>query len=118
MSCSSKRNTAAGSCISTFVSRTNARRVPLAGRFFSIASEPPGRLEHLGRMALDAHLAPLAADDPFRVDQERAALDAHHLAAVHVLLLPGPEQGGEGMALVGAERERELHLVPELPVRL
>ena len=31
MSCSSKRNMAAGSCISTFVSSTNARRAPFGG---------------------------------------------------------------------------------------
>ena len=62
MSCSSKRNTAAGSCISTFVSRTNARRAPFAGRFFSIASEFPRSLQDLGGVPLDPHLAPLAAD--------------------------------------------------------
>src|SRR5687768_1378005 len=117
MSCSSKRNTAAGSCISTFVSSTNARRAPLAGRFF-IASELPGRGQNFPGVPLDADLAPFAADRALRVDQERAALDAHHLAPVHVLLPPCSEQRGDRVVLVRAELERELHLVLELAVRL
>src|SRR5688572_5776076 len=117
MSCSSKRNTAAGSCISTLVSRTNARRAPLAGRFF-IDSELPGRGQNFTGVPLDADLAPFAADRALRVDQEGAALDAHHLATVHVLLLPGTEQRGHRVILVRAELEREIHLVLEFSVRL
>src|SRR5688572_25016814 len=108
MSCSSKRNTAAGSCISTFVSRTNARRAPFAGRFF-IASELPGRGENFPGVPLDAHFAPFAADRALRVNQEGAALDAHHLASVHVLLPPCAEHRGDRVVLVRAEIERELH---------
>ncbi len=52
------------------------------------------------------------------VDQEGAALDAHHLAAVHVLLLPDAEQRGDRVVLVRAQLERELQLVPEPGVRL
>src|SRR6187431_2959213 len=118
MSCSSKRNTAAGSCISTLVSSTNARRAPFAGRFFSIGSEFSRSFEHLGRMPLGAHLAPLAAHGSRGVDQEGAALDAHHLAAVHVLLPPDAELRGDRVVLVGAQLEGEPHLLLELPVRL
>ena len=93
MSCSSKRNTAAGSCISTFVSSTNTRR---AARSFG---RLPCLLQRCGvrvrapRRALPAHgpppdLAPFVPQTPRGVDQERAALDAHELASVHVLLLP------------------------------
>src|SRR5215510_7609502 len=118
MSCSSKRNTAAGSCISTLVSSTNARRAPLTGRFFSIGSGFSRGFEHLGRVPLDPHLAPLAAQRARGIDQEGAALDAHHLAAVHVLLLPDAELRGDRVVLVGPELEGELHLILELTVRL
>src|SRR5688572_11141278 len=103
MSCSSKRNTAAGSCIRTLVSSTNARCAPLSGRFFSIGSELPCRGQHFRGVPLDANLAPFAADRAFRVDQERAALDPHRPAPVHVLQLPGAEQLCDRMVLVGAE---------------
>src|SRR5262247_1927262 len=110
MSCSSKRNTAAGSCISTLVSSTNARRAPFAGRFFSIGSDFSRGFEHLGRVPLDPHLAPLAAQGARGVDQEGAPLDSHHPAAVHVLLPPDAETRGDRVVRVGAELEREPHL--------
>src|SRR4030095_6319810 len=105
MSCSAKPSTAAGSCISTLVSSTNARRAPFAGRFFSIGSEFSRSFEHLGRVPLDPDLAPLAAHRAPGVDQEGAALDAHHLASVHVLLPPDAELRGDRVVLVGAELE-------------
>jgi hypothetical protein len=89
------------------VSSTNARRPPFAGGG-----------EDFRRVALDADLAPFAPDPARAVDQERAALDAHDLAAVHVLLLPDPEQRCDRVIDVRAKLERKLHLVPELPVRL
>src|SRR5512134_2527724 len=114
MSCSSKRNIAAGSCISTLVSRTNARRASFAGRLFSMRwSEPAGRGQDLFRVARHADLAPFLAQHALGVDQEGAVLDAHHLVPVHVLLLPYAEQPGDRAVLVGAEFEWKLHLVPE-----
>src|SRR5688572_14930698 len=118
MSCSSKRKTAAGSCMSTLVSSTNARRAPFAGRFFDIGSEFPRRGENFGGMSRHAHLAPLAAERATGIDEESASLYAHHLLSVHVLLLPHPKQHGDRMILVRTELERELHLVPEAAVGL
>jgi len=45
------------------------------------------RLQHFINMALDLYLAPFSSQFAAAVDQERAAFDAHDLAAVHVLFL-------------------------------
>src|SRR5688572_14327005 len=119
MSCSSKRKIAAGSCIRTFVSSTNARRAPLAVRDLIMpASKRARRFEDLRRVAGDADPAPFIAHDAPGVDEESAAFDAHHFPAVHVLLLPDAELRRDRVVLVRAELERELHLFAEAAVRL
>ena len=102
MSCSSKRKIAVGSCISTFVSSTNRRRVrrgldSLAAslrawrrpvrdqRDFAASSTSstwPGTL----------HAAPFPAQHALGVDEESAAIDSHVLAAVQALFLDHVEQ--------------------------
>lgn len=61
-------------------------------------------------MAGDLHLPPDPRDAAFGVDQERRALDAHELAAIHALL--GPDAVGlrQGLALIGEKRQIELVL--------
>src|SRR3972149_3332285 len=107
MSCSSKRKIAAGSCISTLGSSTNARRAPFAGRLFMIpGSQRACCRQDLPGVARYPDLAPFALQNSVGVDQEGAALDAHRLAAIHVLLFPDAEQAGDRMPLVGAQLER------------
>src|SRR5688572_15115235 len=128
MSCSSKRKIAVGSCINTLVSSTKMRRClrsrdvvrprRVSGSSpLGMTSERLRGCEYFVRVARHFHLAPLLPQHSAAVDQERAALDTHVLAAVHALLLPDSEQLAHFLVLVGEQVEREFHLVLELLVR-
>src|SRR5690606_24598906 len=79
-SCSSKRNSAVGSCISTLVS-SKYRRLPGRGYLAMPALLTPNRGEHFSRMVGDLDPAPFAAQHAVAVDQEGTALDTEHFAA-------------------------------------
>src|SRR3546814_10456191 len=74
-------------------------------------------IEHRLRVAGNLDLAPGPRDAALRVDQEGAALDAHDLAPVHVLLVDHVE--GAAQRLVGVadqvEAERSEEHTSELP---
>src|SRR5947208_1957807 len=135
MSCSSKRNSDVGSCMSTLVSSTNSVAGPLprglrtrsagAGAIATAgaASAGPGAaarsrsarlldgldgLQHFFDVAGDRQAAPLGAQDAGAVDQEGAALDALHLLAVHDLVLDDAEHVAELLFGVGDQLERKL----------
>src|SRR5882724_12262712 len=75
-----------------------------------------GRLQHVGDVAGDLHLAPEAADHALAIDQEGGALQAHILAAVHTLLDPGAVGlGGLAVGIAG-EHEGQGVLLLELVV--
>src|SRR3972149_512286 len=133
MSCSSNRNRLAGSCISTLVSSTNslvrvwrASRRARRGLALTVAlsawaggdSERLNKVEYLLGMAGNLDAAPLAADCAPGVEHERAALDAAHLLAVHLLHLDHAELLAGFLVLVCEQLERELHLRLEVLVRL
>src|SRR5690606_18481048 len=67
-------------------------------------------------MAIHLHLAPLLAQHAVGVDEEGAALDAHDLSAVHVLLADDVEHAAHLAVLVGQEPEGKAFLLAELLV--
>src|SRR5690242_2579676 len=105
MSCSSKRNIAAGSCISTFVSSTYSRRcAPPAWPSSVSAGFAEGFEDFLG-MTCNLYLAPLAAQNTRTIDQERAAFDPHELAAVQGFFTDHIEQPAQ--LFVGIAQQME-----------
>src|SRR5450755_864014 len=100
MSCSSKRNRLVGSCMSTLVSSTNS--LTLDGRRVTTEAGLRWVMSLLGRgqtrklvqrlyefehfLGVAGHLdaAPFARQLAAAVNHEGAALDAAHLAAIHV----------------------------------
>src|SRR5258706_4542825 len=135
MSCSSKRNRLVGSCMSTLVSST--KNLMLAGRRVTAEAGLRWVMALLGRggsrlrgfqrfhelesllyVAGHFHAAPLARKLATRIEGERAALDAAHLAAVHVLHLDDAEELARRFFGVGQELERKLHFRLEALVRL
>src|SRR5262249_41363876 len=85
-----------------------------AGTVSAVAHADP--LEHGRRVALRAHAVERLHDRPVRPDHERAALDAHVLAAVHGLLDPDPVRLGNGVVRVRQQHEAEPVLVAEADV--
>src|SRR5579871_742682 len=118
-SCSSKRKIAVGSCIRTFVSSTKIERRARVARVIGSRSpsQGPGGGENLVGVSRDLDLAPLGAQHAAGVDQERAALNAHVLAAVHALFLVDLEQLADRAIGVGQQFERKPILRLELFVR-
>src|SRR6056297_930645 len=80
------------------------------------SGELPGRLQHFLGVALHLHLAPFPAQFALVVDQEGAALDTHHLAPVHVLLLDHVELAADLLLGIGQQVEGELVLGAEFLV--
>src|SRR5581483_7459298 len=138
-SCSSKRNRALGSCISTLVSRTKIFFFIESGSGERRQSRPAGgepaglreqreervqrseglhRFQHGGRVALGRNLAPFLPQHALGVEQEGAAVDAHVLAAVHALFDPGAEGLAQLAVLVGQQGVGEAELGAEVVVRL
>src|SRR3546814_267132 len=135
-SCSSNLNSAVGSCISTLVSSTwmrlpfviawSRRRPGLRPRRWSglRRGRSPGLrlrflqcIEHRLRVAGNPDLAPGLRDAALRVDQEGAALDAHDLAPVHVLLVDHVEGAAQRLVGVADQVEAEALLRAEVLVR-
>src|SRR6185369_7904298 len=74
------------------------------------ASEKSDVGEDLGGVALGFHLVVDLLDPAIGAYDEGGALDAHHLLAVHVLLLPDAVGLGGGLVFVGKEGEGEVIL--------
>src|SRR5690242_13219038 len=74
-------------------------------------------VEHSLRMARDLHRTPRVGDGALGVDQEGAALDAEHLAAVHRLFLDDAEGLAQRFVGVAHEFETETLLLAEVAVR-
>src|SRR5438309_11240372 len=72
------------------------------------------RRHEAGRRVLRGDAVPRLGDPALLVDEERRALDAHVLAAVHRLLAPHAVGVGHGVVLVGQQREPEAVLLVEL----
>src|SRR3546814_8130478 len=75
------------------------------------------RIEHRLRVAGNLDLAPGPRDAALRVDQEGAALDAHDLAPVHVLLVDHVEGAAQRLVGVADQVEAEALLRAEVLVR-
>src|ERR1019366_621954 len=75
------------------------------------------RFEHRERVAVDLQLAPFVAQDAAGIEQECAALDADHLAAIHFLLADDVEQRARQTVGVRQQRKRAAHLRPEFLMR-
>src|SRR5690606_12187698 len=112
MSCSSKRKMAAGSCINAFVSSTYTR---LSG---ACSVEVEEGVEDFLGMACNLHLAPFAAQYTITIDQERAAVDAHVLAAVQALLADHVELPAQLLFRIAEQVKGQRLLVAEFLVRL
>src|SRR6187549_3543015 len=81
------------------------------------SSEGLDRFQYLRDMARNLDLAPGAAHDAVPVNQKRAAVNAHVLAAVHAFLDPDPVMFGDLAGSVGGENERQRVLLLELVMR-
>src|SRR5208282_1186502 len=97
----------------------SARSCPArtAGAPSSTRSQGLGRRQYLLRVAVHLHAAPLAPEHARSVEQERAALDAEHLATVHVLLADHVELPADGLPSIREQIERQAHLLAKLLVR-
>src|SRR5438034_7971810 len=72
------------------------------------------RRDKASRGVLRGDAVPRLGDPALLVDEERRALDAHVLAAVHRLLRPHAVGLGHRVILVGQQREAEAVLLVEL----
>src|SRR5690625_7129135 len=114
MSCSAKRNSAVGSCMSTLVSRMYRRgRSAMGGAPGNVlgrSGQLAHGLEHVFDVAGHAHLAPFAHQPAVFVEQKGAAFYAAHLAVEHVLVLHDAELVAQGFVAVGNESDRKVVL--------
>src|SRR3546814_7601585 len=76
-----------------------------AGRSSAGADRGLELIEHRLRMAGHLDPAPAVGNPAARVDQEGAAFDAEHLAAVHVLFLDHRKRLAQRLVLVAAQRK-------------
>jgi hypothetical protein len=70
--------------------------------------------QNLFGVTVGLHVLEDVGDLALRADQEGGTGDAHHLLAIHVLLLDDAELVGDGLVLVGEESVRQFVLVLEL----
>src|SRR5215471_10375007 len=124
-SCSSKRNIAVGSCMSTFVSSTKSRRCAwlFAGSRSPLAapegegSERLRRFKNFLHVAGHSHAAPFALQYALSIDQKCAAIDTHVLAPVEGLFPDDVEQPAHFLVFVRQQVERQFFLLTKLVVR-
>jgi hypothetical protein len=104
-----------GAVVTTVTPRQNherqrsSRRRPLLRR---------QRLQNLRGVTLGLDLRKHLRDLALFVDDKRAALDAHVLAAVHAFFFPDPVGLGDGVVGIRHKREGQLVLGCELSLRL
>src|SRR5262245_6049695 len=124
-SCSSNRNIAVGSCMSTFVSSTKSRRwlALFAGSRSPLAapegegSERLRRFKNFLHMAGHFHAAPFALQYALGIDQKSAAIDTHVFAPVEGFLADDVEQLADLFIFVRQQVERQFFLLTKLGVR-
>src|SRR3954464_12550181 len=124
-SCSSKRNIAVGSCMSTFVSSTKSRRCAwlFAGSRSPFAapegegSERLRRFKNFLHVAGHLHAAPFALKYALSIDQKSTAIDTHVLAPVEGLFTDDVEQPANLLVFVRQQLERQVFPGPKLIVR-